>query len=179
MHHVVNVLVYVVLFAEFAREGQAGEMLQPVPVDGVDVEPDDEGSEQADVDQHGRADEDALPVRVNGPEGDVGEEGEGEQQAADEAEYVCDVVDPGQEAAQEEEEDDARQFEEGLPRILKHLPTLKQLHKQAGQESKLGACWTHLQWENITAGTSKNHQHQTNEVKSMISTPVKIWVFLI
>lgn len=174
MHHVVNVLVYVVLFAEFAREGQAGEMLQPVPVDGVDVEPDDEGSEQADVDQHGRADEDALPVRVSGPEGDVGEEGEGEQQAADEAEYVRDVVDPGQEAAQEEEEDDARQFEEGLPRILKHLPTLDQLHKQAGQESKLGACGTHLQRENITAGASKNHQQQTSEVKSMISTPGKI-----
>lgn len=145
MHHVFNVLVYVVLLAEVAGEGQAGEVLQPVPVDGVDIEPDDEGRKQAHVDQHGDADEDALPVRVEGAESDVGEEGEGEQQAADEAEYVGDVVDPGQQAAHEEEEDDARQLQEGLPRLLKHLPTLEQLHKQASQESKLGACWTHLQ----------------------------------
>lgn len=95
MHHVVNVLVYVVLLAEVAGEGKAGEVLQPVPVDGVDVEPDNEGRKQTHVDQHGHADEDALPVRVKGPEGDVGEEGEGEQQAADEAKYVRDVVDPG------------------------------------------------------------------------------------
>lgn len=116
-----------------------------MPVDGVDVEPDDEGSKQAHVGQRGHANEDALPVRVEGPEGDVGQEGEGEQQAADEAEYVRDVVDPGQEAAHEEEEDDGRQLEEGLPGLLQHLPTLEQLHKQAGQESKLGARRTHLQ----------------------------------
>lgn len=147
VHHVVNELVYVVLLAEVAGEGQAGEVLQPVPVDGVDVEPDDKRSKQAHVDQQGHGDEDALPVRVEGPESDVGEEGEGEQQAADEAEYVRNVVDPGQEAAHEEEEDDGRQLQEGLPGLLEHLPTLEQLHKQASQEPKLGACWTHLQWQ--------------------------------
>lgn len=138
-------MVYVVLFTELAREGQAGEMLQPVPVNRVNIKPDDEGREEPDVGQHWDGDEDTFAVFVEGPEGDVGQEGEGEQQAAEEAEDVGDVVDPGQEATQEEEEDDAQQLEEGLPGLLQHLPALKQLDKQAGEESELRACWTNLQ----------------------------------
>ncbi|TNN69502.1 hypothetical protein EYF80_020336 [Liparis tanakae] len=122
-------------------------MLQPVPVDGVDVEPDDERGEQPGVGHHGHGDEDALPVLVEVPEGDVGQEGEGEQQAAEEAEDVGDVVDPRQEAAQEEEEDDAQQLEEGFPRLLQDLPTLKQLNKQAGEEPELRPRRTHLEGE--------------------------------
>lgn len=44
-------LVQLVLLAEAAGEGQAGEVLDPGPVDGVDVEPDDERGEEAGKDQ--------------------------------------------------------------------------------------------------------------------------------
>lgn len=137
-------MVDVVAFTELVCEGQAGQVLQPVPVDRVNVKPNDERGEQPGVDHHRDGDEDALPVLVEVPEGDVGQEGEGEQQAAEETEDVGDVVDPRQEAAQEEEEDDAQQLEEGFPRLLQDLPTLKQLDKQAGEESKLRPRWTHL-----------------------------------
>lgn len=93
-------------------------MLQPAPVDGVDVEPDEERGQQADVDQEREHDEDPLAVLVEGSEGDVRQEGEGQQQAAQEAEDVGDVVYPGQETTEEEEEDDAHQLEEGFPRFL-------------------------------------------------------------
>lgn len=59
------------------------------------------------------------------------------------------VVDPWQEATHEEEEHYAKQFEEGFPWILQHLPTLKQLDKQASKESKLRPCWTNLRGETI------------------------------
>lgn len=83
-------------------------MLQPVPVNRVNIKPNDEGREQPDVGQHRDSNEDTFSVLVKGPEGDVGQEGEGEQQAAEETKDVGDVVNPRQEAAQEEEEDDAQ-----------------------------------------------------------------------
>lgn len=143
----VNVVVDVVLLTKLVCEGQAGEMLQPVKVNRVNIKPNHEGSEQSDVEQQRDSDEDTLPIFVECPEGDVGQEGEREQQAAEETEDVGDVVDPRQKAAQEEEEDDARQFEKGLPGLLQHLPTLKQLDKEASKESKLRAGRTHLSGE--------------------------------
>lgn len=137
-------MVDVVLFAELAGEGQAGEVLQPVPVDGVDIEPDDQRGEQAQVDQQRQQDQDTLSVLVEVAERHVGQEGEGEQQAAEEAEDVGDVVDPGQQATQEQEEDNAHQLEEGLPWLLQHLPALDELHKQAGKQPELGASWANL-----------------------------------
>lgn len=131
MLYVVNVVVYVILLTELAREGQAGEMLQPVPVNRVNIKPNDEGGEQPDVGQHRDENEDTFPIHVESSKGDVGQEGEGEQHTAEETEDVGDVVDPRQEAAQKEEEDDAQQFGKGLPRLLQHLPALKQLDKQA------------------------------------------------
>lgn len=140
-----DVVVNVVLFTELAGQREAGEMLQPVPVDGVDVEPDDERREQAHVHQHGDADHDALPVLVEGPEDDVRQEGEGEQQAAEEAEDVRDVVDPRQEAAREQEEDDGQELEEGFPGVFQDLPALDELHEEARQEAELTAGGTDLQ----------------------------------
>lgn len=144
MYHVVNVVVYVVLFTKLACEGKAGEMLQPVEVNGVNIKPNHEGGEEPDVGDQRHGDEDPLAVFVEGSEGDVGQEGEGEQQAAQEAEDVGDVVDPRQKAAQEEEEHDAQEFEEGLPRLFQHLPTLEKLDEEASKEPKLGPSRTHL-----------------------------------
>lgn len=119
-------------------------MLQPVPVNWVNIKPNDEWRKQPDVGQHRDSNEDAFSVLVESPKGDVGQEGKGEQHATEETKDVGNIVDPRQQATQEEEEDDARQFEEGLPWPLQHLPTLKQLNEQASKESKLRACWTHL-----------------------------------
>ena len=163
-------MVYIVLFTELAREGQAGEMLQPVPVNRVNVKPNDEWRHQPDVRQHGDSDEDSFPILVEGPEGDVGQEGEGEQHAAEEAKDVGDVVDPRQEAAQEEEEHDARQLEEGFPRLLQNLPTLKQLHKQASKEAELRPCRTHLEEDRRRHVTD----YPTIEFKGRISVPTKV-----
>lgn len=155
MHHIVNVVVYVVLFAERACEGQAGEMFKPVPINGVKIKPNDERREQPYVGQHRHGDEDALSVLVKSPKGDVRQEGKGEKHAAEETKDVSDIVDPRQEAAQEEEENDAGQLEKGLPRLLQHLPTLKQLNKQASEESKLRACRSHLKRENTRRDESR------------------------
>lgn len=123
--------VVIVALAELAGEGDACEILEPVPVDGVDVEPDDERREQPHVHQQRQDDEDTLAVLVEGAEGDVRKEGERQQQAAEEAEDVGDVVDPWQQTTEEEEENEAEQLEEGVPRLLQHLPALKELDKQA------------------------------------------------
>lgn len=74
-------------------------MLQPVPVDGIDIKPNDERREQPNVGQHRGTKEESFSVLVNSPKGDIGQEGKGEQQAAKEAKYVGNVVNPGQEAA--------------------------------------------------------------------------------
>lgn len=79
MHHIVNDMVYVIFFAELVCEGQAGEMLQPVPVNWVNIKPNDEGGEQPDVGQHRDSNEDTFSKFVKSPEGDIGQEGEGEQ----------------------------------------------------------------------------------------------------
>lgn len=97
----VNVVVYVILFAELVCEGQAGEMLQPVPVDRVNIKPNDEGREQPNVGQHRDSDEDTFSVLVKSPEGDIGQDGKGEQHTAEETKDVGDIVNPRQEAAQE------------------------------------------------------------------------------
>lgn len=107
VHHIVNVVVYVVLFAERARERQAGEMFKPVPINRVKIKPNDEGREQPDVGQHRHSDEDAFSVLVKSPKGDIRQEGKGEKHAAKETKDVSNVVNPWQEAAQEEEENDA------------------------------------------------------------------------
>lgn len=149
MHHIVNDVVNVVFFAELVCEGQAGEMLQPVPVNWVNIKPNNEGREQPNVGQHWDSNEDTFSVFVKSPKGDIGQEGKGEQHTTKETKDVGNVIDPRKEATQEKEEDNTGQFKKGLPWLLQHLPPLKQLNKQASKESKLRPCWTHLQRENI------------------------------
>lgn len=108
MYHIINVVVYVILFTKFACEGQAGEMLQPVPVNRVDIKPDNEGREQSDVDDQWDSNEDTFPVLVKSAKCDVGQEGKREQQTTEETKDVGNVVDPWQEAAHEEEKDNAQ-----------------------------------------------------------------------
>lgn len=118
-----------------------------MPVNGIKIKPKDEGRKESNVGQQGEGNEDTFAVLVRSSKGEVGQEGEGQQQAAEEAEDVGDVIDPWQEATEEEEEHDGEQLQKGIPRLLQHLPSLEQLNKQAGKESKLRTCWTHLQGE--------------------------------
>lgn len=120
-------------------------MLQPVPINWVKIKPNDKGREQSNVEQYCDNNEDSLSICVKSPKGDVWQEGKRKQQAAEEAKNVGDVINPWQKATQKEEQDDAQQFQKGLPRLLQHLPSLEQLNKEASQESKLRPCWTHLQ----------------------------------
>lgn len=100
-----------------------------MPVNWVNIKPNDEGRKQSYVGQQWDSNEDAFSVLVKSPKGDVGQESKREQHATEETKDVGDVVDPRQQAAHEEEEDDARQFKEGLPWPFQYLPTLKQLNE--------------------------------------------------
>ncbi|MED6293586.1 hypothetical protein CHARACLAT_011987 [Characodon lateralis] len=124
-------------------------MLQPVEVNWVNIKPNHEGREEPDVGKQGDNDDDPLAVFVKGSEGNVGQEGEGEQHASNKAKDVGDVVDPRQKAAQEEEEHNAQEFEEGLPGLFQHLPTLEKLNEEASKKSKLGSCRTNLEGERM------------------------------
>lgn len=79
MHHIVNVVVYVIFFTELVCEGQAGEMLQPVPIDWVKIKPNNKGGEQPNVGQYCDSNEDSFPVCVKSPKSDIWQESEGKQ----------------------------------------------------------------------------------------------------
>lgn len=131
--------IQVVLLAELVCEGDAGEELAPFAADGVEVEEDHQAGEEAGKDQLEDDDLAPLPVQVEFAEADVGQEGKGEEESADEAADVGEVVDPGQEAKGKEEEHHRQELEEGPPGPSQDLPALEQLHKQASQDAKLGA----------------------------------------
>lgn len=124
-------LVQVILLTELVGEGQAGEMLDPVPVDGVHIEPDSQGGKKPCEHHQGDDDHDPLAVLVHGAEGDVGEEGKGQQEATEEAKYMCNVVYPGQETTNKEKEDNPREVQKSFPRLLQDLPALEELYEEA------------------------------------------------
>lgn len=68
---------------------------------------------------------------------DERKESEGEEEAKDEAEEVSEVVDPRQQSEDEQEESDGDKLEEGLVRVLEHLPAVDHLHDETGQEPEL------------------------------------------
>lgn len=140
----VEVGVEVVLLAELVRERDAGEQLAPLTLYRVDVEEHDEPRKEPQ--EHHQEDDDltALAVQVHAAEADVRQEGEGQEEAGDEAGDVGKIVDPGQQTEGKEEEHHAQQLGEGPPGLGKDLPALKQLHKQAGENPKLRAGRTHL-----------------------------------
>ena len=66
--------VEVVLLTELVGDGDAGEELAPVALDGVDIEEDGEGGEQAHEDQQEGADLHPLAVGVRPAEAERGTE---------------------------------------------------------------------------------------------------------
>lgn len=140
----VEVRVEVILLAELVCERDAGEQLAPLALDGVDVEEHGESGKKPHKHQQEDDDLTALAIQVHAAEADVREEGEGEEEAGDEAADVGEIVDPGQEAEGKEEEHHAQQLGEGPPGLGQDLPALKQLHKQAGENPELRASRPHL-----------------------------------
>lgn len=59
--------VQVVLLAELVCDRDAGEILAPVTLHGVDVEEDSQGGEQAQKHHQEHTDLDSLPVHIRGP----------------------------------------------------------------------------------------------------------------
>lgn len=140
----VEVRVQVVLLAELVCERDTGEELAPLAADGVEIEEDHQTGEKPHENQLEDDNLAAFPVQVKPSEADVGQEGKGEEEAADKTADMGKVVDPGQEAEGKEEEHHCQQLEEGTPGSGQDLPALEQLHKEAGQDAKLGACRANL-----------------------------------
>lgn len=103
-----EVRIEVVLLAELVGDRNAGEQLAPLTLDGRHVEEHHESREQPH--EHHQEDDDleALAVHVQAAEADVGQEGEGEEEARDESADVGEVIDPGQQAEGEQKEHHAQ-----------------------------------------------------------------------
>lgn len=144
----VEAVVYIICCTERACETQTCELFHPGPVNWINIKPNNEGRKHSNVGRQRKGSEDAFSVLVKSAEGEIGQEGKGQQQAAEETKDMGDVIDPWQEATDKEEEHHDEQLQKGPPRLLQYLPSLEQLNKQAGEESKLRATWTHLQEEN-------------------------------
>lgn len=69
--------VQVVLLAELVCDGDAGEVLAPVALDGVDVEEDGQGGEESQEDQQEDADLDTLAVHIRTAEAEEDIKGQG------------------------------------------------------------------------------------------------------
>lgn len=136
--------VEVVLLTEFVSERDAGDQLAPFALDGVDVKEHHEAREEAEEDQQEDDNLTAFTIQVHAAEADVGQEGEGQEEAGDEAADVRKVVNPGQQTEGEKEEDHAQKLGERPPGLRQDLPALKQLHKEAGQDPELRTSRAHL-----------------------------------
>lgn len=81
----VELSIQLVLLTELVSEGDAGEELTPLAADRVEVEEDHQASQQAQENQLKDDDLAALAVQVELAEANVGQEGKGEEETADEA----------------------------------------------------------------------------------------------
>lgn len=155
----VEVGVEVILLTEFVCEGDASEQFAPFTLDWVDIE--EHNKAWKETNKHQQEDDNltAFAVQVHAAKTDVGQEGEGQEEARDEATNVGKIVNPGQEPKGKKEEHHTQQLGESPPGLGQDLPALKQLHKQTGQDPKLRACRTHLKTDKRhTYTVEKTHQ---------------------
>lgn len=111
-------LVQIILLTELGGEGQASEILCPLPIDRVDIEPDHKRGKETDEDHEGDYDHRSFAILVHSAKGDVGQKGKRKQEAAQKAKYVRNIVNPWQEATNKEEEDNSREVQESFPGFL-------------------------------------------------------------
>ena len=99
---------------------------------------DEQGKDDADPEQHN------LPPPLVQPERDKGQNGVADEEPEDEAEEVGIVVDPGQQAGQEEDGGDADELEDGHLRVLEAGPLVDHLHDGGGQQTEVGSSRSNL-----------------------------------
>lgn len=128
-----------------AGEGDAVEELAGLAFEdrGAVKEREEEDEEAGDEDEREPDEEDLAPLVVL-PEGDEGHEGVRREEAEDEAEEVGVVVDPGQDADEQEDAQDADELHEGAPGVLEHGPAVEDLDDEGGEEGEVSAGWAHL-----------------------------------
>lgn len=86
--------IQIILFTELGSEGKAGEILNPVPINGIHIEPDHKRCKQTNKYQQGDDYHSPLTVLVHSAKGDVGQESKRKQEATEEAKDVCNIVNP-------------------------------------------------------------------------------------
>lgn len=154
--------IQVILLTKLVSQGNAGKQLAPLTLDGTDIKEHHKTREDAQEEGEGDKDLAALAVHVHAAEADVGQESKRQKETGHKATDVGKVVDPGQQAEGEEEQHHAQQLGECPPWLCQDLPALKEFHKQACQNAKLGTCRTHLGTEGGRAGSElfqKSKQH--------------------
>ena len=131
--------VDVLIRAEVLGDGDAVEVLADLAVvDGSDVEEEEEADKEEEHGGQADPDQDDLPPPVVvAAEGNEGKESVAEKEAKDESEEVGVVVDPGQEAEEEEDRGHTHQFEESHLGVLEHVPLVDHLHHATGQETEV------------------------------------------
>lgn len=158
--------IQVILLAKLVCQGNAGDQLAPLALDGTHIKEHHESGEDAQEQREWDEDLAALAVHVHAAEADVGQESERQEETRHEAADVGEVVNPGQQAEGEEEQHHAQQLGERSPWLGQDLPALEEFHKETCQNAKLGACRTHLSnrdgenWVRTGSKTQKAHLRQ-------------------
>lgn len=119
-------------------------MAQLAVVERYEVEEQHQQHEEAERREQAHPNEEDLAVAVVGAERDERQQRVRQQEAETEAEQVGEVVDPRQQAEQEERRRDGQQLDQRLQRMLEHGPAVEHLDDQARQQAELGAGWTDL-----------------------------------
>lgn len=149
--------VQVILLTKLVCQGNAGEQLAPLTLDGMDIKEHHEPREDAQEECEWDEDLAAFTVHVHAAKTDVGQESKRQKETGHKAADVGEVVDPGQQAEGEEEQNNTQQFGKRSPWLCEDLPALKELHKKARQNAKLRAGWTHLSTEGWRTGSEHIH----------------------
>lgn len=139
--------------AEVARERHAVEELAELAlVHGHAVEQSQQQAERADYQDQADPDDEDLAPPIVVAERDEGHEGVGGEEAEDEAEEVGVVVDPRQDAEEQQAHEDEDELGEGAVGVLEHRPAVQHLDHLGGQQGEVGAGWADLSMEDARVG---------------------------
>ena len=106
-------------------------------MDGGHVEEENESDKYEHGGDQTDPEKDQLPPPVIDAKGDEGHDGVGDEEAEDETEEMCVVVDPGQQAGEEEDGGDANQLEDRHLGILETWPLVDHLHDAGGEKPEV------------------------------------------
>lgn len=102
--------IQVILLTELVCQGNAGEQLAPLTLDGMDIKEHHKTREDAQEEREWYEDLAALAVHVHAAEADVGQESKWQKETWHKAADVGKVVYPGQQAEGKEEQHHTQQF---------------------------------------------------------------------